>query len=273
MYIIADIGGTKMRIAGSRDLEHFDEPVIIKTPQSYQEGIAAFVETAKEIAAGEEITKIAAGVPALLSRDRRVIAGAGPHIPEWIGKHIADDIETALSTNIYFENDVAQIGLGEATAGAGQGARIMMYITVSTGVNGVRIVDNKIDPAVFGTEIGHQYLSPSSNDITWEDLLSGSSIEKRYGKHPRDLGPDSSVWEDLAIITAFGLHNAILFWSPDRIVLGGSMFNEIGISVERVRFHLERITKVLPELPEILHSSLGDLGGLHGGLARLRQLD
>jgi len=272
MYIIADIGGTKMRIAGSRDGERFDDPVILETPQSYEEGIALFVDTATKIATGEPIAKVVAGVPALLTRDRRTIMSAAMHIPQWTGRHIADDLEDALSTRAFFENDVAQIGLGEAVSGAGQGARIAMYLTVSTGVNGIRIVDGKIEPSVFGTSIGHQYLSPASDEVTWEQLLAGSAIEKKYGKHPRDLGVDSPVWEELAITTAFGLHNSILHWSPDRIVLGGSMFNEVGISVERVRFHINRIAKVLPELPEIMHSKLGDLGGLYGGIARLRQI-
>ena len=49
------------------------------------------------------------------------------------------------------------------------------------------------------------------------------------------------------------------------------MFNEIGIPVERVSAHLGAIMKKLPELPQIVHASLGDLGGIHGGLARLRQ--
>jgi len=271
MHIIADIGGTKMRIAGSRDPEHFEEPVIVETPQGYEEGMVLIVETAKKIATGEPIEAISVGLPGILGRDKRSIFNA-PHLPQWNGQAFADRLEAELGTHVFLENDTALVGLGEATAGAGVGSSIMMYLTVSTGVGAARIVDRAIDRATFGFEIGHQYLSASSDEVQWEHLLSGSAIEKKYGKHPRDLGHDSPVWEDLAVITAFGLHNAILHWSPDRVVLGGSMFNEIGIQVDRVQFHLKRIAKVLPELPEIVHSSLGDLGGLHGGLARLRRV-
>jgi hypothetical protein len=47
------------------------------------------------------------------------------------------------------------------------------------------------------------------------------------------------------------------------------MMNEIGISVERVAHHLEGIKHKYPTVPEIVHSSLGDAGGLWGAMALL----
>ena len=67
-----------------------------------------------------------------------------------------------------------------------------------------------------------------------------------------------------------GVHNTILHWAPDVVVLGGSMFNDTGISVDRVRAHLADITKKIPTLPELKHGALGDIGGLWGGLALLK---
>lgn len=271
MYIVADIGGTKTRIAGSRDLASFGTPVIIDTPQKYEDGLATLIQTAKDISEGEPIEAIAAGIPALLSRDRSTIVSATTNIPDWSGKNIKNDLASVLNTHVCLENDVALVGLGEAVSGAGKGADIVMYLTVSTGVNGVRIVRGTIDPAVFGTALGHQYVSLDTNAGMWEERISGRAIERKYGMHPKELGKDSPVWEELAPVVAFGLHNSILHWSPDRVVLGGSMFNEIGISVERVQFHLQKIMTAMPELPDMVHANLEDLGGLWGGLARLKQ--
>jgi hypothetical protein len=53
-------------------------------------------------------------------------------------------------------------------------------------------------------------------------------------------------------------------------VVGGSMMGEAGIPLERVNVYLERVKRVNPALPEIVSASLGDLGGLWGGLACLR---
>jgi predicted NBD/HSP70 family sugar kinase len=106
---------------------------------------------------------------------------------------------------------------------------------------------------------------------TLGEMISGAAIEKRFGMHPRELGKDHEVWEELARVAAYGIHNTILHWSPDRVVIGGSMMNEIGIPVERIRHHLTDIMHKFPTLPDIVHSELGDLGGLWGGLALLKQ--
>jgi predicted NBD/HSP70 family sugar kinase len=145
-----------------------------------------------------------------------------------------------------------------------------VYLTVSTGVNGVRVVDGKIDVSRQGFEIGGQYLSTSEPPITLEELVSGSAIGSRYGMHPRDLGKDNPLWEELARMLAFGVHNTILHWSPDRVVIGGSMMNEIGISVPCIAEHVKTLMRKFPTVPEIVHSSLGDVGGLWGGMAYLK---
>jgi hypothetical protein len=105
------------------------------------------------------------------------------------------------------------------------------------------------------------------------DIFSGTAIAERFGvKSPKELGKDHPVWEELARACAFALYNTLLHWSPDRIVLGGSMFNDIGISIERVSAHLRDINRAFPTMPDIAHSSLGSVGGLWGGLAALQNL-
>ena len=270
MHIVADIGGSKTRIAGSSDLSKFTTPVILDTPQKYDDALAMFIATAQQIAAGMKIESVASGVKGVLAQDKRSLVTAPQNIlRDWKGRPLADDIETALKTSVTLENDTALVGLGEASAGAGEGCAIVAYITVSTGVNGVRIVDGRIDRG--HAEIGGQYLQVGDSLRSLEDLISGAVISEKYGVHPRDIDKDSPVWEELARITAFGVHNAILHWSPERVVLGGSMFNEIGIPVPRVQFYVQSIMRKFPKTPDIVHSALGDVGGLWGGLTLLRQ--
>ena len=144
MYIVADIGGTKMRIAGSRDLANLTEPVILDTPHDHDLGIALIKSTAQEIAGDEKIEGFIAGVPGVISRDRRSLFSAH-HLHGWDGHNLADEFATALDTNAHIENDTALVGLGEYTYGAGVGAGSMVYMTVSTGVNSAHIVDGRID--------------------------------------------------------------------------------------------------------------------------------
>jgi predicted NBD/HSP70 family sugar kinase len=271
MYIVADIGGTKTRIAKSADLEGIDEPIVIETPKHYDEGVATVIQIVKEMSHGEKLDAFALDIAGLISPDGEIPVAA-PHLPDLKGRPLGRELSAALSTRVHVLNDTAQVGLGEAMYGAGKGAHIVVYVTVSTGVNGVRIVDGKIDPAAYGFEIGGQYLMIATAPKTLEDLVSGRAIQEKYEINPKLIEKDSPVWEELARLFAFGLHNTILHWSPDRVVLGGSMFNDIGISVDRVRFHVGEIMRKFPQVPEIVHSQLGDLGGLWGGIARLKQL-
>jgi glucokinase len=269
MHIIADVGGTKMRLARVSIGEPFGEPVIIQTPPSYQQALSAFVEIARRLAGSERIETIAVGVPFSFSRKDPTLAKS-TNLPDWSGKRFDTDLASALHAQVRMENDVALVGLGEAMHGAGRGASIVMYMTVSTGVNGVRIVDKRIDPSAQGFETGDQFISIDPPRRLAE-MISGHSIQERFGMNPRELGKDHVVWSELANILAFGLCNGISHWSPDRVVLGGSMFNDIGIPIDEAR---QRVTALLNNFmltPEIVHASLGDLGGLWGALALLDQ--
>lgn len=272
MYILADIGGTKTRIARSDDLESFAEPLVFDTPQTYEEGVELLVKHANALSGSKSIHAIMMGLPGVLSRDKRTLFDAAHHLAHWNHRNIAGRIETTLGTRVFLENDTALVGLGESHFGAGKDVALMAYITVSTGVNGVRIVDGMIDRAMLGFEIGDQFMTLDNPPKMLEDLVSGSYISKKYGKHPRELGNDSPVWDELAHMLALGLHNTIVHWSPEVIVLGGSMFNDIGISVGRVEEHLWPLLMRFPERPRLVHSSLASVGGLWGGLARLKQL-
>ncbi|HVU75407.1 MAG TPA: ROK family protein [Candidatus Paceibacterota bacterium] len=250
MYLLADIGGTKTRLAASKELQSFSDPVVFATP-----------------------AEPAALAQLLMDEAYKLTGGAAA--PLMIGKPIYMDIEKEVrkraGAEVYFENDTALVGLGEAHHGAGKGSAIFAYITVSTGVNGVRIVDGSIDRSARGFEIGGQYLA-TEGTTSLEDLISGRSVETHYGVHPKELGTDHPFWEEAARVLAYGLHNTISHWSPDTVAIGGSMMNEIGIPLPRVEAHLEAIRKKYPVLPKIVHSELGDLGGLWGGLQRLKEL-
>lgn len=269
MHIIADVGATKTRIAGSGTLEGFSKPVIFNTPLTYEEGLKRIIEDAQRFAGDEHIDGIAIGVPARLTRDKRFILKTS-NLLGWENKNMVWDLEQTFHTRVLLENDTALVGLGEAHFGAGRGAEIVVYITISTGVNGVRIVRGCIDHSAFGFEIGYQKLNVDNVAENWQDMISGKAIQETFGKPPRELGKENSIWEDLANVAAQGIHNSILHWSPDRVVIGGSMMNEIGISVDRIRERIHEQLTAFSNPPEIWHSELSDVGGLWGGLALLK---
>jgi len=106
---------------------------------------------------------------------------------------------------------------------------------------------------------------------TLEDLISGKALQAETGKHPREI-TDPAVWDDRAKKLAIGLNNIIVEWSPDCVVLGGSMITgNPAISIDKTAEYLKDILKIFPRLPIIKKAELGDFGGLYGALAFIKQ--
>lgn len=261
MILLFDIGGTKIRLTGSDDGQSFGEPVIFPTPTGYDEAISAITTRALDLAAGKSIEKVAGGIRAY----DRITGHMREHanFPLWSGQDIRASIERAFQVEAKIENDSALVALGEATAGAGKGKNIVAYLTISTGVGGARIVGGKIDANAYGFEPGHQIID-GSNSL--ENLISGTAVEKKYKCPPHEIG-DEAIWNELAHYLALGLNNIIVHWSPDIVVLGGSMMNEVGIPIAATTAHLEKILTVYGVVPPIVHAALREQGGLHGALA------
>ncbi len=278
MYLLFDIGGTNMRLALSRDGVTFGEPKIIPTPKDFDEGMLALKNLSTELLGGERAVAAAGGIAGTLSRDKTKFLN-GPHLQGWNAKPIKAALETAFGCPTFIENDTAIVGLGEAVAGAGKGYAIVVYLTVSTGVGGVRIVRECIDVSAIGFEPGHQIIDADGTlcktsvcgiGLDLEAAVSGTAVTARYGKKPYEI-TDEGFWEEMARVLAYGLNNSIVHWSPDIVVIGGSMMKQIGIPIDRVRAHLRGILHIYPELPLIEHSTLGDIGGLHGALHFVKQ--
>lgn len=270
MYILFDIGGSKMRVAASSDCRKFSEPLIVRTPKNFKEGIRAFGALIKSTSPGKKIKAIAGGLPGYFDKEKTKIMGCAPNLNGWIGKPLKKKIQEITKSPVYLENDSDLVGLGEAVSGAGRGYEIVAYLTVSTGVGGGRIVNGKIDTGRFGFEPGNQYID-YKNKKDLEDLIGGRSVEKKYHKKPYEI-LDKKFWDKMAEILAYGVNNTIVHWSPDAIVIGGSMMKKIGIKIPRVELHLKKIMRAFPNnLPKIKKATLGDFGGLYGAMARIRQ--
>lgn len=274
MFIVFDIGGTNTRVAGSRDGQTLSTPVIYPTPQVFSEGIAKLTETIEQIAEGTSITGIAGGIPGPMDKEHTQILKA-PNIKDWNNKPLKQELEQRLHAPVRLENDTAMWGLGEATVGSNKEDDIVVYVTVSTGVGGTRIVHGKIDANAHGFEPGHQIIGPNGPECGCggkghlEAFIGGNSMEKRFGKPPKEI-TDKEIWEETARILAIGLLNMSVLWSPNTIILGGSIMKSI--SLERVLFHMQSLNHILPELPAIRISTLGDTGGLRGALHSLQSL-
>lgn len=277
MYILFDIGGTKTRIAGSKDLVSYGEPIKFDTPKSFQEGVKTFARAVRDVAGEEKITALAGGIRGPLNQEKTGIVSE-TKLVDWVGRHITEIFEEKFGAPVCLENDTAIVGLGEAVRGAGKDYSIVAYHTVSTGVGGARIVDGKIDRASIGFEPGHQILDVDRSILgpavkhTLQNLVSGAALEKRRGVKPYQISQDDPVWDELAGYLARGLKNTIVYWSPDIIVLGGPMIvGDPRIFLNDIQRHTEEVLDGFVPCPPIVDAALKDEGGLHGAMVLLEQ--
>lgn len=273
MYLLFDIGGTKTRIAVTKDLKTIHAVEHITTPLVYADGIRMLKETALRLAAGTQIRGAAGGIRGPLNHEKTGIVSESK-LTDWVGRTITRDLSEALHAPVILENDAAIVGLGEVTFGAGQGCEIVAYHTVSTGVGGARFIHGSLDAVSSGFEPGHQILDidrtvlGGKEEPTLQNLISGTALEKRRGVKPYAIAQDDHVWDELARYLAYGLKNTIVYWSPDRIVLGGSMIvGDPKIPLERIIFHTKSLIEGFMPCPAIVAATLKDDGGLYGAMA------
>lgn len=268
MFLLFDIGGTNMRIAVSEGGKEIDASKSVLTPQDFVEGMRICEKIAKELVGEEHIEAIAGGIAGTLDKEHMVLLRS-PHMPGWVEKPLKKELGEMFGVPVYLENDAALAGLGEASMGAARGYDIAAYITVSTGVGGVRIVDGAIDRNAMGFEIGHQVINYDDKARTLEECVSGSGFLRRFGKLPQDIA-DQAVWEEAARLLAVGLHNTILHWSPEVLVLGGPLILQSPFPFDVFSKHFnESVYSVLACVPEIKKVELGEKSGLYGALAFL----
>lgn len=275
-YVLFDIGGTNTRIALSDDLKKFRNVKKFKTPSKFEEGIEKIITTIESLVEGD-IRMMAGGVRGILNEERTEIAHDSA-LSGWVDKPLVATLEERLNTRVLVENDAAVVGLGEAHFGAGQGAEIVVYHTVSTGVGGVKIENGEIDSYNVGFEPGHQILDIDrtilGDDVlpTLENLVSGTAVKDRTGQEPYEIPQSDAIWDQLALYLAHGLRNTVLYWSPDMIVLGGSMIvGDPRILLDDITKHTQAVLAEEVPCPLLKDAELGDEGGLYGAMVLISQ--
>lgn len=275
-YLLFDIGGTKTRVAISEDLQTFGGVSTFATPNNFQKGIDLIVQKAGELT-DRPLRGACGGIRGPLNDERTGIVYDSV-LTKWIDEPVALQLKERLETSVSLENDAALAGLGEAHFGAGKGFEIIAYHTVSTGVGGVKIEYGKIDDYHIGFEPGRQVLDIDHTILgegvepTLENLVSGTAVEERMGVKPYEIPQDDALWDQLALYLAHGLRNTILYWSPDVLVLGGSMIvGDPRILLDDIIRHTNDVLGDSITCPLILDAKLGDQGGLYGAMAKLSE--
>ncbi|MEA1929647.1 MAG: ROK family protein [Patescibacteria group bacterium] len=252
-YLLFDLGATNLRMAAVSEADwskgELGEKKMVAHSGGTEPTLTIMQQLMEELKPADGYSLMAGGITRKLSA-------------------LVPELTQAAGRPLYLENDAALVGLGEALTGAGRGHGIVAYVTVSSGVGGVRIVDGMIDRKAVGFEPGYQVINYDGEPKVLEQIVSGFGIKERLGKDPSTI-EDDKFWLEMSQVLAYGLYNMILHWSPEVVVVGGAMMGSPGIILGEVKKTLADINR-LPSLPEIVPAELGEWGGLHGAAAYLR---
>jgi predicted NBD/HSP70 family sugar kinase len=253
MKLLFDIGATHLRVAraGVAGPEHI---LRTDTPSEPGIGIEAFLELARE--QGNVYESAIGGYAGVITPEGLIEMAT--NLPAWNEFPFAAALSDRLGCGVTLHNDAELAGLGEALYGAGKGYGTVAYIGIGTGVGTSLIRNGHI---VMHTSGGEERLGiiTLANGKTLEEVAGGHSLKTQYGAAPETL--PQSLWEELTPSLVEVVGNAIARWSPDVIVLAGSLMHPgDGFDAAEVRAQVHASIPIEPSL-------LGDACGLWGAYA------
>ena len=309
-FIGIDIGGTKILTA----LADNEGKIITKAhnPTEADQGRDVIIKNIENTidrvinnskVKKDDIVKIGLGTPGPLDlKNGRIIENSNL---SWSDVPIVKILEKITGIPVVLENDANAAGLGEKYFGAGRGADNVVYITISTGIGGGVIIDNKIFHGKGNAaEIGHMTLIPDSdfqcgcgNYGCFEAVASGTAIAKR-GKEVLKSNKKGLIYEysegnidlvDAPLIAAaardgdqdaieifkltgrllgIGIANVLNLFDPEIIVLGGGVMHAEDLFMDELKDSLnKRALKSNLKNLQIKNAKLGKDTGVMGAIA------
>jgi glucokinase len=279
-----DLGGTFIKLA------LLDEQMTIRssrqlptpTDRGPEAVIAAMVEVARGLLAeqgqdGNQVVGVGIGSPGPLDLEAGVVI-AMPNIPGFQNVPLRDRVGSALHLPTLLENDANAAGLGEYLCGSGVGSRLMVLLTLGTGIGSGIVLGGEVFHGVhgIGAEVGHMIVQPGGEpcgcgqrgcleryaSATYLSRLATRAIQQdgrssRLGEvlqakgeiTARDVNDArragdqlaAEVWDQAARYLAVACVNLCRVLDPDRIVLGGGMAAAGDDLLGPVRRHFEQV--------------------------------
>lgn len=290
-----DIGGTKIAVGivdgSGKVLSRTQAPT---DPNRYSDGIEMIArmlrETAKTV--GVEIAGIGIGSTGPVDPVRGEF-GEVDFLPGWRWTSPVKDLTAIFHLRVALENDGDAAALAEAGWGAGRQHSRLIYVTVGTGIGGGIVLDGKLYRGVDGAhpEIGHQVIDPAGPRCScgfrgcWESLAAGPAMVTWLESHapagyPHREGITAKricelaqqgdavalqAVEHEAYYLGLGLANLISLFTPDAIVLSGSVMKSATLFLDRIHAVIRGGCRFVPaEKTQLTLASLGDDTNLIG---------
>ena len=161
--ISVDLGGTNVRCALVD--ENGTILSIVKGSSNPEKGAQAIVDKIesliKQLDNYEQANAIGIVVPGLIDQEKGIITAAN-NLPKLIDYPLKKQLEQDLGKPVILANDVKAAAYGEAISGAGKEHAIVYYISISTGIGGATVIDQKLLSGFhgFAGEVGNVIVDP-----------------------------------------------------------------------------------------------------------------
>ncbi|KMM36913.1 ROK family protein [Guptibacillus hwajinpoensis] len=187
VYIGVDLGGTNLRVGivdqKGQMLNVKQIPTDAET--GYESIIKRMIALIKDVKKAYSAVSIGIGSPGPLNPFDGIVV-APPNLPGWKDVPITSIVQEELNIPTFLVNDADAAALGEALFGAGKKRSSSFYITVSTGIGGGYVQDDRLIQGEHGysAEIGNMIIKPGGqkhanmNAGSLEALASGTSIAR-----------------------------------------------------------------------------------------------
>jgi glucokinase len=243
-----DVGGTDCKVGVVDGLGRVRAESGFETPDQPAAAVREIERACRALAEslGARIDRLGIGVPGPLDLERGVIVQA-PNLG-WRDVPLRDMVAEALGCPVVMDNDANAAAYGEAWVGAGRGARVLLLVTLGTGVGGGVVEDGRVFHGARGlaVEIGHMvavaggrlcscgkrgcveaYFSAHALSEQAAEVGAGDgdprvhrSLFERYAAGDERIVP----WVGRAIdVLAQGVAHAGVLFDPDRIVFTGGL--------------------------------------------------
>ena len=291
-----DIGGTKIAVGMVND----DGKVLARRqcPTAPERGYAAALKNIQEMlqnTASEGQTQIT-GIGIGSTGPLDALTGEFGDVnffPNWKGENPVNDLARIFQVRVAMENDGDAAALGEGSWGAGRDKNRLMYVTLGTGIGTGFIIDGQLYRGVDGShpEVGHHLIDPSGPPCVcgfcgcWEAMAAGPAMTEWMKKEtPADypyrddlsakriceLAKAGDQWASRAVdretsYLGLGLANLVTIFTPDAIVLGGSLMKSADLFLDGVKKIVRDSCRLVPcDRTEITLASLGEDSNLIG---------
>lgn len=284
--VSVDIGGTQTRVAAVSEsgqiLDRKAFPTEGHDPILNLKKIQAVIESFNY-----EFIGVGMSCPGPLDLKKGIVL-TPPNLPGWQNFPLKDESERIMNLPVFVENDANLAGFAESQLGAGKDLGVVQYLTISTGIGGGLVIDDKIFIGAhgFAQEMANAILwkdGPQQGDLkegSLESISSGTAITKRakeagldvyHAGDVNDLALEGNekaqeIMEDAKNYLANMLGIIVALLDPDVIVLGGGVALKTPGFVEEIETRLKRkVFNVQVDNVKVVKAELGDDNGLIGG--------